>query len=44
MRKTKKNEQISHDPYEDIIRLKRLDPYEGLIKSNSFLKQNNKSI
>ena len=42
MRKTKKNLQGSPDPYEDMIRLKRLDPYEGLIKSNKFLKENNK--
>jgi hypothetical protein len=43
MRKTRKNNQSSPDPYEDIIRLKKLDPYEGLIKSNDFLKENNKS-
>ena len=42
MRKTKKNHQSSPDPYEDMIRLKNLDPYEGLIKSNNFLKENNK--
>ena len=33
MRKTKKNLQASPDPYEDMIRLNKLDPYEGLIKS-----------
>ncbi|AIQ98084.1 hypothetical protein [Prochlorococcus sp. MIT 0801] len=42
MRKTKKNHQTTPDPYEDMIRLKKLDPYEGLIKSNNFLKENNK--
>ena len=43
MRKTKKNLQDSPDPYEDMIRLNKLDPYEGLIKSNNFLKENYKS-
>ena len=43
MRKTKKNLQVSPDPYEDMIRLNKLDPYEGLIKSNNFLKEKNKS-
>ena len=43
MRKTKNNHQCSPDPYEDMIRLKKLDPYEGLIKSNNLLKENNKS-
>ena len=43
MRKTKKNHQSSPDPYEDMIRFNKLDPYEGLIKSNNFLKENNKS-
>ena len=43
MRKTKKNLQVIPDPYEDMIRLNKLDPYEGLIKSNNLLKENNKS-
>ena len=43
MRKIKKNRPCNPDPYEDMIRLKKLDPYEGLIKSNNFLKENNKS-
>ena len=43
MRKNKKNFQNSPDPYEDMIRLNKLDPYERLIKSNNFLKENNKS-
>ena len=42
MRKTKKNHQSSPDPYEDMIRLEQLDPYEALIKSNKFLKKNYK--
>tara|TARA_B100000965_G_C18979908_1_gene493550 strand:- start:268 stop:405 length:138 start_codon:yes stop_codon:yes gene_type:complete len=44
MRKTKKNNESNPDPYEDIIRLDKLDPYESLIKSNNFLKKNNQSI
>jgi hypothetical protein len=43
MRKTMKKHQSSPDPYEDMIRLKKLDPYEGLIKSNIFQKEDNKS-
>ena len=43
MRKIRKNHQSSPDPYEDMIRFKKLDPYEGLIKSNDFLKENKKS-
>ena len=42
MKKTKKNHQSSPDPYEDMIRLNKLDAYEGLIKSNNFPKGNNK--
>ena len=44
MRKTKKNDKSTPDPYEDMIRSEQLDPYEALIKSNSFIKRNNKSI
>ena len=43
MRKTKKNLQSSPDPCEGMIIVNKLDPYEGLIKSNNFLKENNKS-
>ena len=42
MRKTKKNHNSYPDPYEDMIRLEQLDPYEALIKSNNLLKNNNK--
>ena len=42
MRKNDKNEKISPDPYEDLIRLEQLDPYESLIKSNNNRKKNNK--
>ena len=44
MKKTKKNNQSTPDPYEDMIRLEQLDPYEALIKSNYFLKKNHKLI
>ena len=44
MRKTKKNYQSIPDPYEDMIIINKLDPYEGLITSNNFQKENNKSI
>ena len=39
MKKTKRNEKFNPDPYEDIVRLEKLDPYETLIKSNVFLKK-----
>ena len=39
MRKTKKNYQTNPDPYEDIIRLEKLDPYEALIKLNNYIKK-----
>ena len=44
MRKTKKNHKSDPDPYEDMIRLKQLDPYEALIQSDYLLKKNNKTI
>ena len=44
MRKIKKNQKGNPDPYEDHLRLEKLDPYEALIKFNYFLKNNNKSI
>ena len=42
MRKTKINKQNNPDPYEDFVRLEKLDAYEALIKCTS--KKNNKSI
>ena len=42
MRKTKKNHNNIPDPYEDLIRLEQLDPYEALIKLNYCLKKSNK--
>ena len=41
MRKTKKS---NPEPYEDLLRLERLDPYETQIKSNMLLKQNKPPI
>ena len=44
MKKSHENNNNSNpDPYEDMIRLQKLDPYEALIKSNSS-KINSKSI
>ena len=42
MRKTKKNYKSNPDPYEDMIRSEKLDPYEALIKLNYCLKKSNK--
>ena len=44
MRKTKKDQQGSPEPYEDVIRLEQLDPYEALITKKYLLKNNNKSM
>ena len=41
MRKTNKN---NPEPYEDILKMNKLDPYEAQIKSIDLLKQNNKPI
>ena len=43
IRKTKKNQKIVPDHYEDMIRLEQLDPYEALIKLNN-LQKDNRSI
>ena len=44
----KKNYENTHDtnpdPYEDSVRLEKLDPYEALIEFNSLYKKDNKSI
>ncbi len=42
MKKTKKNNFSDPDPYEDMLRLEKLDPYEALIKSKVLFKQTNK--
>ena len=39
MGKTKKNHKNNPDPYEGLIRSRKLDPYESLIKSNHRLKK-----
>ena len=44
MRKSKKNNQSNPEPYEDMIRSEKLDPYEAQIKSNFIIKQSNKCI
>ena len=44
MRKTKKKPESNPEPYEDMIRLKKLDPYEALIKCDIDQKQDQKSI
>ncbi len=43
MRKTKNNDKIKPDPYEDLIRSEQLDPYESLLKSNNFIKKSNQT-
>ena len=43
MKNPKINNEISPNPYEDIIRLEKLDPYESLIKLNFVPTKNNKS-
>ena len=44
MSQTKRNNKGNPDPYEDVVRLEQLDPYESLIKKKLFLKKNNKTI
>ena len=44
MKKTKRVIENKADPYEDIIRLEKLDPYEALIKSKSSRKVGYNSI
>ena len=39
MRKTKKNHKNNPDPYEDLIRSEKLDPYEALIKLHDWSKK-----
>ena len=42
MRKNKKNNKNSPDPYEDTLRLHKLNPYEALIKLNVLTVKDNK--
>ncbi len=44
MKKIKTNKKINPDPYEDMLRSEKLDPYESLIKPNFFNKKANESI
>ena len=44
MSKIKRNDLSNPDPYEDIVRVEKLDAYEALIKTNMLQKQKNKSI
>ena len=44
MRKNKGNGEKSSDPYEDIVRLEKLDAYEAMIKYNLLDKNNNKYV
>ena len=40
MKKTKRHEKINpYDPYEDFVKLEKLDAYEAQIKSNFLLKK-----
>ncbi len=38
MKKNKRKSQSNPDPYEDIVKLEKLDPYEALIKFNLLKK------
>ena len=44
MRRAKKKYESSPEPYEDIVRLENLDPYEALIKLKVDTKQKNKYV
>ena len=44
MKKLQTKNKSQPDPYEDIVRLEKLDPYEALIKPNVLRNQKNKSI
>ena len=43
MKKDKRNNNLYPEPYEDMLRLQKLDPYEALIKSKVLLEKNSKS-
>ena len=42
MKKSTRNNQANTDPYEDMVRLQKLDAYEALIKLNYCLKKSDK--
>ena len=44
MKKTKKNNESNPDPYEDMVRSEKLDPYESLINLSLLKKQQIKSV
>ena len=44
MKKTKRNNKSNPDPYEDVVRRDKLDPYEALLNSNNALRQSNNSF
>ena len=44
MRKTKRSNKNNPEPYEDMLRIENLDPYEAQIKSKLLLNQNNTHI
>jgi len=39
MKRSKNTNNSMPDPYEDLVRLERLDPYEGLLKSKFYHKK-----
>ena len=43
MKKSQTDKYINPDPYEDMIKLEKLDPYEAQIKPNVFSRKNMKS-
>ncbi len=44
MKKTNRTYKTNPEPYEDRLRLEKLDPYEALIKLNVPLEETKKSI
>jgi len=42
--KSKSSNQSNPDPYEEMVRLEKLDAYESLIRSNFSLKETSNSI
>jgi hypothetical protein len=44
MRKIKRSNKSSPEPYEDMLRVEKLDPYEAQIKLNVLPRQDNKHL
>ncbi len=42
MRKNQKDQKSDPEPYEDMLRLEKLDPYENQLQSKLILKQKQK--